>query len=138
RAGREFQAEITRRRIETKDGILVMSIIREMGERGRVGAVLREVEERYRRVAETTSDVIVAVGEDGRILFVNSSVEKVFGYKQAEVVGAELTRLMPDFMTRLREIARRGAEKGQKRVNRSVVELKGMRKGGKETLVEVA
>jgi PAS domain S-box-containing protein len=99
---------------------------------------LREGEERYRRVAETTSDVIVAAGEDGRILFVNSSVEKVFGYKQAEVVGAELTRLMPDFMNRLREIARRGAEKGQKRVNRSGVELKGMRKGGKEIPVEVA
>jgi PAS domain S-box-containing protein len=138
RSGREFQAEITRRRIETKDGILVMSIIREIGERGRIVGALRETEERYRRVAETTSDVILAAGEDGRILFVNSQVEKIFGYKPAEVVGAELTRLMPDFMSRLREIARRGAEKGQKRVNKSGVELKGLRKGGKEIPVEVA
>src|SRR5262249_15621800 len=30
RAGREFHAEITRRRIETRDGILVMSIVREI------------------------------------------------------------------------------------------------------------
>ncbi|HEV2668751.1 MAG TPA: PAS domain S-box protein, partial [Blastocatellia bacterium] len=138
RSGREFQAEVTRRRIETKDGILVMSIIREIGERGRIVGALRETEERYRRVAETTSDVILAAGEDGRILFVNSQVEKIFGYKPAEVVGAELTRLMPDFMSRLREIARRGAEKGQKRVNKSGVELKGLRKGGKEIPVEVA
>ncbi|MBO0863246.1 MAG: PAS domain-containing protein, partial [Chloracidobacterium sp.] len=74
RSGREFQAEITRRRIETKDGIMVMSVIREMGERSRVGGALRESDDRYRRVAETTSDVILAGGEDGRILFVNASV----------------------------------------------------------------
>ncbi|HZF38013.1 MAG TPA: PAS domain S-box protein, partial [Blastocatellia bacterium] len=138
RSGREFQAEITRRRIETKDGILVMSVIREMGERGRIGGVLRESDERYRRFAETTSDVIVAAAEDGHILFVNSSVEKVFGYKPAEVIGGELTQLMPDFMSRLSEAARRGAEKGQKRVNRSGVELKGLRKGEKEIPVEVS
>src|SRR5499426_1909036 len=137
RAGREFQADITRRRIETKDGILVMSVIREIGERGRIVGALREVEDRYRRVAETTSDVILAAGEDGRVLFVNSSVEKVFGYKAAEVIGTELTRLMPDFMTRLGEVSRRGAEKGQKRAARSGVELKGLRKGGKELSIEV-
>jgi PAS domain S-box-containing protein len=137
RAGREFQAEITRRRIETKDGILVMSVIREIGERGRIVGALREIEDRYRRVAETTSDVILAAGEDGRILFINSSVEKVFGYKAAEMIGAELTRIMPDFMSRLSEVARRGAEKGQKRAARTGVELKGLRKGGKEISVEV-
>src|SRR5215813_9019908 len=137
RAGREFQAEITRRRIETKDGILVMSVIREIGERGRIVGALREIEDRYRRVAETTSDVILAAGEDGRILFVNSSVERVFGYKAAEMIGAELTRIMPDFMSSLSEAARRGAEKGQKRAARTGVELKGLRKGGKEISVEV-
>jgi PAS domain S-box-containing protein len=137
RAGREFQAEITRRRIETKDGILVMSVVREIAERGRIVGALREVEDRYRRVAETTSDVILAAGEDGRILFVNSSVERVFGYKPVETIGAELSRLMPDFMSRLSEAARRGAEKGQRRAAKSGVELKGLRKGGKDIPVEV-
>jgi PAS domain S-box-containing protein len=137
RAGREFQAEITRRRIETKDGILVMSVIREIGERGRIVGALREIEDRYRRVAETTTDVILAAGEDGRVLFVNSSVEKVFGYKAVEVIGNELTRFMPDFMSRLSEASRKGAEKGQRRAARSGVELKGLRKGGKEISVEV-
>jgi PAS domain S-box-containing protein len=138
RSGREFQAEITRRRIETKDGIIVMSVIREMGEKARAGGPLRESDDRYRRVAETTSDVILAAGEDGRIIFVNSAVEKVFGYKAADVIGSELTLLMPDFMSRLREIARRAAEKGQKRVNRPCVELQGVRKGGKEIPIEVS
>src|SRR5262249_10064674 len=138
RAGREFQAEITRRRIETKDGILVMSVIREIGDRGRIGGVLRESEERYRKGAETAADVIFGASEDGRLLFVSSSVDKGFGYKPSEVVGAELTRLMPDFMSRLREVARRSADKGQKRAGRSGVELKGLRKGGKEVPVEIA
>jgi PAS domain S-box-containing protein len=49
-----------------------------------------------------------------------------------------MSLLAPDFMSRLREIARRSAEKGQKRVNKSGVELKGTRKGGKEISVEVS
>ncbi len=137
RAGREFQAEVARRRIETKDGHMVMSVIREIGEKGRSGA-FRESDERYRMIAETASDVILSFGEDGRILSVNSSVERVFGYKPAEVVGTDLARLMPDFISHLRQLARRGAESGRRRLGMSGVELKGLRKDGVEIPVEVA
>ena len=139
RGGREFQVEITRRRIDTEDGTLVMSLIRDISERRRIAGALFESEERYRRVAETASDVIVAVDEDDRIQFVNSSVEEVFGYTQSEAVGMNLTALMPEYLRHLRESgAPRYPETGEKNLNWSGIELAGLRKDGQAVPVEVA
>src|SRR5262249_16108275 len=98
RNGREFLAEIARRRIDTEDGTLVMSLIRDITERRRIAVALDESEERYRTVAETASDVIIGVGEDGRIQFANSSVQRVLGYKPSEIEGMKMTKLMPEYL----------------------------------------
>jgi PAS domain S-box-containing protein len=94
RNGREFLAEITRRQIVTEDGTIVMSQIRDITERERMAAALHESEERYRIVAETASDVIFTVDEDITIQYVNSAVEKVFGFMPSEIIGQKLTALM--------------------------------------------
>ena len=41
----------------------------------------------FRIVAETATDVIVTIDERSRILFVNSSVEKIFGHPAKELAG---------------------------------------------------
>jgi PAS domain S-box-containing protein len=111
----------------------------DISERKRAEEALRESEERYRGVAEAASDVIIAVGEDGRIQLVNSSVEKVFGYTPPEVVGADLTTLMPEY---LRDLHKTGMERyletGEKHLKWSGVELRGLHKDGYEVPVEVA
>ncbi|MGH9768454.1 MAG: PAS domain S-box protein, partial [Blastocatellia bacterium] len=136
---REFQAEITRRQIDTEDGILVMSLIRDISERRRIAVALNESEERYRNVAETASDVIMVVGEDGCVQFVNSSVERVFGYRPVEVEGKNMTMLMPEHLRRLHEAGmKRYLVTGNKRINWSGVELTGLHKDGREVPVEVA
>jgi len=56
----------------------------------------RESEESYRIVAETASDAIIKIDEDSRILFVNSSVERVFGYTVGEMLGQSLTMIVPE------------------------------------------
>ncbi len=138
RSGREFPAEITRRQIETEDGIMVMSLIRDVTERRRIAAALRESEERYRNVAETASDVILTVDDDGAIQFVNSSVEDVFGYKPAEVLGQQLSVLMPDYLERIEEaiIPSGNGSTGPRRRSRSGFELTGINKDGHQLPVE--
>src|SRR6266704_1723227 len=44
---------------------------------------LVESEERYRIIAETAIDAIVTIDEDGEILFVNNSTQRIFGYSPA-------------------------------------------------------
>ncbi len=56
---------------------------------------VRESEESYRIVAETASDAIIKIDVDSRILFVNSAVERIFGYTVEELIGESLTIIMP-------------------------------------------
>ncbi len=139
RAGREFLAEITRREIETEDGTLVMSLIRDITERKRIAAALRESEERYRNVAETASDVIMTVDDEGNIEYVNSAVAGVFGYRPNEVLGQKLTLLVPDYLSRL-YVARpyHDEDPAQQRISRSGIELTGIHEQGHEIPVEAS
>jgi hypothetical protein len=111
----------------------------DVAERKQAEEALRESEERYRGVAEAASDVIIAVGEDGRIQLVNSSVEKVLGYTPSEVVGMDLATLMPEYLRNLHKAGlKRYLETGEKHLKWSGVELRGLHKDGYEVPVEVA
>ena len=61
---------------------------------------LRESENRFRTLAETASDAIVTVDEDGSIVLVNRAAETIFGYTRQELLGCDLAMLVP---ARLRE-----------------------------------
>jgi PAS domain-containing protein len=58
--------------------------------------ILGESEALYRTLSETVSDAIIVIDEDGKILLVNRATEKIFGYRKEELLGQQLTMLMPD------------------------------------------
>ena len=92
---------------------------------------LRESEERYRTVAETASDAIVSVDESGTILFTNSATRQVFGYASKELIGKNLSMLMPGHQ-------RPEAGTGQRNSYGKPTELAGLHKDGREIPLEVA
>ena len=57
---------------------------------------LRESEERYRTLVEAASDAILSIDEKSSIIFANTAIEKIFGYKVYEIVGKDLSVLLPD------------------------------------------
>ncbi len=64
-----------------------------------VTAAMRAVaarEHRIRAIMDTVLDGIITIDEDGTILNANLSVERIFGYSLSEVVGANVSILMPD------------------------------------------
>jgi PAS domain-containing protein len=75
---------------------LTQEIIREITERMRAEAMLRESEERYRVIAESASDVILVIDEDSRIEFANPARENLLGYLRDELIGQPLTVLIPE------------------------------------------
>lgn len=108
-------------------------------ERMRAETALRESEERYRIVAETASDAIITINEQSRILFLNRAAEKIFGYSMAEMQGAELTMLMPEYLRRLHNAGLgRYVETGQRHISWEGVELPGLHKDGHEVPLEVS
>ena len=61
----------------------------------------QDIVENSRIIAETASDAIITINEDSRILFVNRAAVNVFGYSVEELLGAELTMLMPEYLRHL-------------------------------------
>jgi PAS domain S-box-containing protein len=57
---------------------------------------LQKSERRFRAVAESATDAIVTTNVDGKILFCNKSMSTIFGYHCNELIGKNLTILMPD------------------------------------------
>ncbi|MDQ3254848.1 MAG: ATP-binding protein [Acidobacteriota bacterium] len=96
-------------------------------------------EKRYRILAETARDAIITIDSDSRILFVNQAAEKIFGHHIAEMQGASLTMLMPDY---LQHLHRAGVERylktGQRHVSWESVEVPGLRKNGLEIPLEIS
>lgn len=100
---------------------------------------LRESEARSRIVVETVADAIITVDEASTVLFVNPAAERIFGYEAGELLGANLTVLMPDYLRRLHdEGMRRYLETGVKHISWGGVELPGLHKSGREIPLEVS
>ena len=117
----------------------VVALVADITERKRVEQALSESEDHFRTVAETASDAIITIDETSTMLFVNRRTEKIFGYAVAEMLGASLTMLMPDY---LRPLHKAGLDRylntGQKHIAWEAVELPGRHKSGRELPLELS
>ncbi len=102
-------------------------------------ALLRESETRLRSITETTPSAIISANAKGSIQYFNPAAEQMFGYSTREVVGQQLTLLMPERFHRAHQhdIERFLATR-QGHVIGSTTELDGRRKDGCEFPVALA
>jgi PAS domain S-box-containing protein len=86
-----FPVESSVRRVEIDGQPHMLSIIRDISERKRVDAALRASEERYRLIADNTSDVIWLYDLlADRFTYASPSALPLLGYKPEEIVGRKL------------------------------------------------
>ena len=57
---------------------------------------LRESEERYRRIVETSNDGIWAIDGESRITFVNQRLADMLGYSADEMIGKSFSQFIPE------------------------------------------
>ncbi|MHB8828683.1 MAG: PAS domain-containing hybrid sensor histidine kinase/response regulator [Syntrophales bacterium] len=70
---------------------MILLAIEEITERRRLESVLKDSEERFRRLFETASDGILLLEKsEGRIMQANPATEKILGYTSKECVGNKL------------------------------------------------
>ena len=100
---------------------------------------LRLSEARFRALAESASDAIATIDTKSKILFVNRAAEKIFGYSVEEMLGHEITMLMPDYLRLVHKSSlARYTESGRKHMDWTRVQLPGLHKDGREIPVELS
>ncbi len=93
----------------------------------------------YKTLVESAPDGIVIVGQEGRIVAVNSQTEKLFGYDRAELINKPIEVLIPErFRGRHRGHRAGFMSSPQLRPMGAGLELHGQRKDGTEFPVEIS
>ncbi|MBA3775742.1 MAG: EAL domain-containing protein, partial [Betaproteobacteria bacterium] len=137
--GSHVPVEIQRRALPLEEGWIIVVVARDISNRIRAAEQLKESEEKYRLLWETTTDAVVLLGADNRILYANPAVNDVFGYTPEDLQGSDLAVLQPE---RLRLAHRQGVkrylETGAKKLTRRAVEVPGLHRDGHEFPVEIA
>jgi hypothetical protein len=98
----------------------------------------KELGAKYRGLLEAAPDAMVVVDEAGTIILLNLQAEKQFGYHRDELVGQEVTNIIPKgFAERLiADDLRSPAEALAQQIG-SGIELSGRRKDGSEFPIEI-
>ena len=116
------------------DGLLL-----DITERKESDGRIQESHDRFRALADSSPDGIITVDAQGTIAFVNRAGERQFGYTHSEVIGKNITLLIPE---RYRNAHQAGMERFLKtrdpRMIGNTVELEGLRKDGGEFPIELS
>jgi PAS domain S-box-containing protein len=86
--GTEFPAEISLSPLETEDGMMAITAVRDITARKRV-------ESQFRGLLEAAPDAMVITDARGKIVLVNAQAEKLFGYTREELLGQLVEALIP-------------------------------------------
>ena len=110
RDGSEFPVEISLSPVQTGDGLLVLSAIRDISDRKRIEEQLRRTHEELERTknrqlreyqnrlaltVDSSQDAIIGKTLDGIITHWNKGAEDIYGYKAVEVIGKSISILCP-------------------------------------------
>ncbi|MFC1488735.1 PAS domain S-box protein [Thermodesulfobacteriota bacterium] len=74
----------------------VIIVHEDITERKKAEDTLRESEEKFRTFMETASDYMFIADSEGNFTYVNDSLVKKFGYTKNEMVGMNITSLLPE------------------------------------------
>ena len=67
----------------------ILGIFRDIRDRLQAAAILRRSEERFGYLIQNLSDVITVVAVDGTMLYHSPSIERVTGYRPAELLDRD-------------------------------------------------
>jgi PAS domain S-box-containing protein len=79
----------------TGDVALIAAEWRDITDRKRAEAALRDSEERFHRIVAIAADAIISIDDQQRIMLFNQGAEKMFGYVESEALGQALDMLLP-------------------------------------------
>lgn len=93
----------------------------------------------YKSLVSNLRDGVLSINETSRIVYANESAYKLFNYSPPELIGTDLTLLMPENFRPMHKAGmKRFLETGEAKVIGRVVELQGLKKGGGTFHIELS
>jgi PAS domain S-box-containing protein len=136
--GSEFPIELMLSPLESSEGILVTTAIRDISVRKNAERHLAQMEGRYRGLLEAAPDAMIVVNQSGEIVLLNLQAEKQFGYRRNELLGQKVKNIIPEgFAERLIADGLRSAEDALAQQIGTGIELIARRKDGSEFPIEL-
>jgi PAS domain S-box-containing protein len=136
--GTEFPLELSLARWRTGKGTFFSGIIRDITARKRAEESLRMSEAMFKGLFGSAPDALVVVNHDGKIFRINRQAEKMFGYRENDLLGEYVEILLPERF-RERHVQLRSSYLADPRprdmINR--LELYGRHKDGREFPVDI-
>ncbi|MBP2311318.1 PAS domain-containing hybrid sensor histidine kinase/response regulator [Azospirillum soli] len=114
-------------------------IVRDISVRKETEERLRHSEAKNRAILEAAVDGIITIDEQGRIESFNRAAERIFGYTAAEVLGRNVSMLMPPpYRQAHDDYLKNYLTTGQARIIGAGREVQGRRKDGRTFPMELA
>jgi two-component system sensor kinase FixL len=115
--GDVFPIELSVSEGRVGEDVIYSAIIRDVTERKRAERALAESDARHRAVLDTALWAIIGIDEEGGVLSFNAAAERLFGYTAADVIGRNVTVLMPSpYHEEHGEYLRRYLSTGERRI----------------------
>ncbi len=113
--------------------------VEEAFDKQRLQRELRESEERYRGMVETSTEAIVSINEEGVIIQWNKAASRIFGYIKNEVMGKPIDILVTEeYKCSIIKGLKRFIENGEYKLIGEETEVEGLRKDGTVINVELS
>lgn len=123
--GRRVEVENSVRHLIGDQRHRLLAIVRDITERKRTDAALRESEQRVRTVLESVGEGIVTIDEEGIVESANPAIRRLFGYAPGELVGRHVRELIAaehasEFLTYLEARTRHSPQRAASGLHESV------------------
>ncbi len=95
--------------------------------------------ERYRDILDTASDAVVSINQNHEVVFMNRAAEDLFGYQRDEILGGDLSPLIPsEHRERHRHYVERYVRTRKNRLIGHVVEAEAERRDGGRVPISIS
>ncbi len=94
RNGAVLPVEINAATVRLGEKTYTLSIVRDVTHRKKTEDTLKESEEKAKAICGTSIDAIIMMDGEGVISYFNRAAERIFGYRQKEIIGKMLHHLL--------------------------------------------
>ena len=115
-----------------------IEVARDVSESRRLIRQLQSSEKKFRAILDTATDAILGLDSQHKIILFNNAARKIFGYSSEEVLGADLSLLIPPKSGANQRYMTEFLGQKESDLIGKTVSLTGIRKGGEEFPIELS